>query len=71
MIGEVIQGILGGKQQQQPLAIAPLPDYSEQLAADEAKATAEAAQRRRVGLREQLTVNLPESEAVGTGLQIP
>lgn len=67
---DIFDGLLGSKKQSAP-QIAPLPDYSEQLAADEAKASAEAAQRRRVGLREQLTIDLPEGDNVGTGLQIP
>jgi len=67
---ELIDGILGVKKQQQ-MAIAPLPDYKEQLESDQAKATAEAAARRRTGLREQLTIELPDDGGVGTGLQIP
>lgn len=69
-IGEVINGVFGVKTQQ-PMQIGPLPDYDEQLAADQAKETAEAAARRRKGLREQLTVDLPERDGAGTGLQIP
>jgi len=68
-IGEVINGILGVKQPQQ-MQIAPLPDYKEQLESDQAQATAEAAARRRQGLRDQLTIELPD-DGVGTGLQIP